>query len=255
MSSNNPFEGLSPSNAADPDKKSLPQKKAIKDKEDISTQITSRLNSSVEVSEDQKSLLKEYMEKMRWGVTGIAALVCKDEECPYYSRCPLVKAGIPRPVGEECPVENALMDQWLEQFLNTSGVDLESLTTYDLLIIQDIAYQQLLETRAAMELADNPQIQVKTFIGMDPKNGQAMYTYSLNNLVTFREKSHKIKMKLLRELIATAKAKSEEERGLQDRSSIMAEKLRRIEEKLGKDAINPRDIIEAEFNKNDPETS
>jgi len=164
--------------------------------------------------------------------------------CPYYSKCPLVKAEIPRPIGEDCPVEKGLMLQWLEQYIATSGMDLERLSAYDMLILQDIAYQQLLEARAAMELADNPLIQVKTFVGVDHRDGSPMYTYSLNNLVTFRERSNKIKMKLLREIIATAKSKSEEERGQSDKSTEIALKLREIEKKLGKSGIKMPQVID-----------
>lgn len=216
------------------------------DRDDLSTQITTKLDGAVSVTEEQRGELRAYMDKMRWGITGVSPLTCQDEECPYYTKCPLVRAKIPRPLNKDCPVEQALMDQWLEQFINASGVELDNLTAYDLLVIQDIAYQQLLETRAAMELADNPQIQVKTFMGFDA-DGNAVSTFALNNLVTFREKSNKMKMKLLREMIATAKTKSEEERGRKDRSSETAERLKRIEEKLGKDAIRTKgNIIDVE---------
>jgi len=218
------------------------------DPNDISTQLTSKLDGDVVIKEQQRGDLRKYMEKMRWGITGVSPLTCLDEDCPYFSKCPLVRANIPRPKDKDCPVEQALMDQWLHQFLEASGCALDQLSAYDMLIIQDIAYQQLLEARAAMELADNPQIQVRTFVGTDPKDGSPMYTYTLNNLVTFREKSNKLKMKLLREMIATAKAKSEEDRGQRDRSSETAERLRRIEDKLGKDAIH---VIDADFEATD----
>lgn len=213
-------------------------------KDDAGSIVISKLSTSTKVSVAQKMQVEEYMDKMRYGITGIAALTCQDDECPYYSKCPLVRAQIQRPTGQDCPVEAGLMEQWLTQFVQASGNELEGLSAYDHLVIQDIAYQQLLEVRAAMELADNPNIQVRTFMGHDPQDGAPMFTYQLNNLVTFREKSNKMKMKLLRELIATAKAKSEEERGNRDRSSETAERLKRIEEKLGPNAIK---TIDAKF--------
>lgn len=190
----------------------------------------------------QETEIALFMEKMRWGINGVTPITCKDEDCPYYTKCALVRADIPRPKGKDCPIEVSLVQSWLNEFIGTSGVELRSLSAYDMLILQDIAYQQLLEARAAMELADNPLIQVKTFIGTDPNDGNPMYTYTLNNLITFREKSNKMKMKLLQEMIATAKAKSQEERGKQDRSSETAERLKRIEEKLGADKITSKAI-------------
>lgn len=212
--------------------------------ENLGGKIMEQLPKGTQLSQEQKGVLNKYMDGMRWGITGVSPLTCKDAECPYYSKCPLVKADIPRPVGEDCPVEKGLMLQWLEQYIATSGMDLERLSAYDMLILQDIAYQQLLEARAAMELADNPLIQVKTFVGVDHRDGTPMYTYSLNNLVTFRERSNKIKMKLLREIIATAKSKSEEERGQSDRSTETALRLREIEKKLGKSGIKVPEIID-----------
>lgn len=212
--------------------------------ENLGGKIMEQLPKGTQLSQEQKGVLNKYMDGMRWGITGVSPLTCKDAECPYYSKCPLVKANIPRPIGEDCPVEKGLMLQWLEQYIATSGMDLERLSAYDMLILQDIAYQQLLEARAAMELADNPLIQVKTFVGVDHRDGTPMYTYSLNNLVTFRERSNKIKMKLLREIIATAKSKSEEERGQSDRSTETALRLREIEKKLGKSGIKVPEIID-----------
>ena len=212
--------------------------------ENLGGKIMEQLPKGTELTVQQKGVLNKYMDGMRWGITGVSPLTCKDAECPYYSKCPLVKAEIPRPVGEDCPVEKGLMLQWLEQYIATSGMDLERLSAYDMLILQDIAYQQLLEARAAMELADNPLIQVKTFVGVDHRDGSPMYTYSLNNLVTFRERSNKIKMKLLREIIATAKSKSEEERGQSDKSTEIALKLKEIEKKLGKSGIKMPQVID-----------
>lgn len=212
--------------------------------DDLSTQITSKLSGELPVSDEQRTELRGYMDKMRWGITGVSALTCQDEECPYYSKCPLVRARIPRPVNDDCPVEQALMEQWLEQFINASGVELDALTAYDMLVIQDIAFQQLLEVRAAMEMADNPQIQVASFAGFDAE-GNAVSTYTLNNLVTFREKSNKMKMKLMREMMATAAKKEEADRGRRDRSSETADRLKRIEERLGKDGIKTKRVIDA----------
>jgi len=228
----------------------LPDKEKSSEIENIDKQdaIIRHLDDETQkdITETQKSIVKDYMKKMRFGILGVTAITCKAEKCSYYSNCPLVAAQIPLPKGEQCPVEIDLQQQWLENFVNASGIQLELLSAYDMLLLNDLAYQQVLESRAAMELADNPQIQVKTYIGKDPVNGNPMYTYSLNNLVTFREKSAKMKMKILQEMIATAKAKSTDRRTYKDKSTEVAERLRRIQDLLGKQAINT-DTIEAEF--------
>src|SRR3990167_7961033 len=148
---------------------------------------------------------------MQFGITGIAAMVCKAEQCPFYSRCPLNLNNIPLPVGKSCPVEEGLQQVWLEQFAQASGIDLSNIneSAYDMLLLNDLANYQLLETRAAMELADNPAIHLKEFVGYDAK-GNAIHTTEMNKIILFKEKMAKMKMKILRELIATRKSKSEE---------------------------------------------
>jgi len=219
--------------------------------DDQSTQITGRLTEEVrnKITPEQKAYIKEYMTSMRYGVLGVSALTCRDQECAYFSKCPLVIAEIPRPVSQDCPIEAGLQQTWLNEFINASGQSTDQLTAFDMMILNDLAYQQMLESRAAMELADNPQIQVKSYMGKDPNTKEPMYTYTLNNLVTFREKSAKMKMKYLNEMIATARAKSIENRAHMDKSSAAAESLRRSRDLLGDSAITrpEPETIDADF--------
>src|SRR3990167_10040018 len=118
---------------------------------------------------------------MQFGITGIAAMVCKAEQCPFYSRCPLNLNNIPLPVGKSCPVEEGLQQVWLKQFADASGIDLSNTneSAYDMLLLNDLANYQLLETRAAMELAEAPSVQIKNFAGYDSK-GQPMHVMEMN---------------------------------------------------------------------------
>lgn len=200
---------------------------------------------------DQKLELSNYIDKMRFGISGIAPIICKAEKCPYYLKCPLVRANIPLPVDKDCPVEESLQKMWLDEFIKTSGINVDvDLSAYDLLLLNDLANLQLLEARATIELANDPKIQLKTLAAFD-QDGEPVFTYTLNNLIHFKEKISKMKLKILREMIGTRKVQNEEDaRKSNDRSVIMADKLKRLKEQLGSDAIN---IVDADFTvKEDP---
>lgn len=198
------------------------------------------------LSIEQKNSIDSYMGNMRYGIAAIAPIICKSDQCPYYLKCPLVRAKIELPVGKDCPVEQALQKLWFDQFLEASGIRIEDLQTsaYDLLLLNDLANYQLLEARAAMELADNPKIQLKTVAAFDPE-GNPVFTFTLNNLIHFKEKISKMKMKILNEMIATRKVQSEDSsRKSNDRSMIMAEKIKKMKADMGKDA--PK-VLDADF--------
>lgn len=215
---------------------------------DNSPRLISELPTDTQaaLTEDQKQIIGKYMGDMRYGISGIAPIICKGDQCPFYNKCPLVKAGIELPIGKDCPVEASLQKMWTEQFIQASGIDLNAgdVSAYDLLLLNDLSNFQLLEARATMELSENPQIQLKTVVAFD-KDGQPVFSYTLNSLIQFKEKISKMKMKILREMIATRKVQSEDDnRRSNDRSVIMADKLRQLKERLGKDAIN---IVDADF--------
>ena len=58
------------------------------------------------LSEVQKSNIAKYEESVKYGFTPVAGpMVCRDDKCPYFDKCPLVRNKIERPMGEDCPVE------------------------------------------------------------------------------------------------------------------------------------------------------
>ena len=179
----------------------------------------------------QAQRITEYAKSMKYGVSGVAAIICKAADCPYYTKCPLVRSGMELPLGKDCPVETGLQQMWLEQFLKASGIDLNEMHsfTYDMLLLNDLSFYQLLETRATMELAMDPSIIQKTFAGYD-KDGNAVTTQIMNPTITFKEKIAKMKMKVLHELIATRKGKADDAKAsiTSDKATQMAEIIRRV---------------------------
>jgi len=195
------------------------------------------------LSENQVYSVAKYVKSMQFGITGIAAMICKADQCLFYNRCPLYLNDIPLPVGKSCSVEEGLQQVWLQQFANASGIDLSNTneSAYDMLLLNDLANYQLLETRATMELAETPSIQIRSFAGYDNK-GQPMHVIEMNKIVLFKEKMAKMKMKILRELIATRMSKSEEKAHTKDRATAVAEMLEKV-----KSVRMGRQIVDADF--------
>jgi hypothetical protein len=158
---------------------------------------------------------------MQFGVIGVAPMNCKGagtptqdgvrDACPFLTKCPLHQANVELPVGKSCPVEQGLLQTWFDQYCMGAGIDMADMEehAYDLLLIADLANYQLMEARGAMELSDNPMINTKHFVGYDSQ-GTAIYSNEMNKVLTFVEKIAKTKIKLMRELITTRKAKSED---------------------------------------------
>lgn len=202
---------------------------------DFSAEVVSALPDVTRSSltQDQRDSLGAYVKNMRFGISSVAPMICRDDKCPYFNKCGLVRANIPRPIGKDCPQEDALQKVWIDQFAKDLGIDVDdpSTSVYDMLLLNDLANYQLLEVRATMELSENPKIQTKSIVAIDPKTGNPIYRPELNQIILFKEKIAKMKNKLLRELIATRKAKSEDAKGMfADRSQQAAELLRRAKE-------------------------
>jgi|DEB19_MinimDraft_3_1074340.scaffolds.fasta_scaffold10062_2 hypothetical protein len=210
--------------------KSAPDRALKVAKQEADNAIQKAITS--QMTTDQVHRITEYARSMKYGVSGVAPIVCKGPNCPYYQKCPLVVASVELPIGKDCPVETGLQQMWLEQFLKASGIELDDMQqyTYDMLLLNDLSFYQLLETRATMELAMDPAILQKTFAGYD-KDGNAVSTQVMNPIINFKEKISKMKMKVMHELIATRRAKSEDARAqTNDKASQIAEMLKRVKE-------------------------
>lgn len=225
----------------------LPEEKKIEHKAlkpyKLEDTIIDSLPAGTELTEDQRRALTDYAASSRHGIMSFMPIICKADRCPYYNKCPLVKAKVKLPVGKDCPVEIGLQQMWFNEFQRASGIDANDPDTYvyDLLMLNDLASYQTLDARATMELAEDPQIVQKQFIGYD-RDGNPLTTFSLNPIVAFKEKIAKIKMKYLQELIATRRAKSSDFKSQikNDPSARAAElmlRAREIEEKDRKSAI------------------
>jgi len=176
------------------------------------------------LSEVQKSNIAKYEESVKYGFTPVAGpMVCRDDKCPYFDKCPLVRNKIERPMGEDCPVEAFQIKQWTEQFSAAAAIDPDDPSSaYDRMLVDQIVFQMTLEARAAMQLALDPRIERKAISGYSP-TGQPFYATENSKAADFYEKLIKTKLRLMRELLTTRKSKADAaSKGYADPSKVAA---------------------------------
>jgi hypothetical protein len=190
--------------------KSLP----VPEQNGSSSQIIDRLPESTRASltPAQRDGLQQYSDSMKFGIAGVSPMICADQQCPYFAKCPLVRQNVPRPTGQDCPVEEFNQARWISQWTDALGIDISdvNMSAYDMLLLNDLGVYQTLEARATMELALDPSIMIQSAVAVDPKSGRPIMKRELNPLIGFKEKIAKIKQKLLKEMIATRKAKADD---------------------------------------------
>ena len=185
------------------------------------------------LTEVQKGNLARYTESVKFGFAPMAGpMVCRDEQCPYFEKCPLVRNKIDRPFGGDCPVESYQIRQWTDQFSEAAGINPEDPSSaYDRMLVDQIVFQMTLEARAAMQLAMDPKIERRVISGYSPA-GQPFYSNESSKAAEFYEKLVKTKLRLMRELLTTRKSKADAaSKGYADPSKVAAnlmEKAKKI---------------------------
>ena len=204
--------------------------------------------------EKEKSLI-EHTKSMSFGfATKAAPMICHDSNCPFISKCPLKKNGISRPFLQDCPVEQAQIASWTKTFSLAAGVQDDLSAAFDHMLIDQIVFQMLLESRAAMQLAMDPEIEREFTTGYNPL-GQPFTSREVSKAAEFYEKMVKTKMRLMRELLTTRRSKAEAAaKGYADPSRVAASLMSRAkrvkEAKIAADGSSS--ITEVEFDGPEP---
>lgn len=183
-----------------------------------------------ELTPEQSKALHEFTRSVKYGIsTYVAAIKCKGMECPMISKCPLNKGGIDLPIGDDCPVENYFIEEKIRGLTKDLDIKEEEMgSVYDKLLINDLAYYELLDFRASIEMSEDPKIVKREMYGVS-QDGEPLMSTVVNPIIIFKEKVAKAKMKILEELIATRKARAADNRAnTRDKSSQMAEMLKRV---------------------------
>jgi hypothetical protein len=174
------------------------------------------------ISEDQKRALLGNVNSLGYWME--TSMVCNDHECAFKQKCHLFKAKIPRPVGEDCPVELAQSHAY--KMMLTGSLSVEDQQDPFLIIqINDLVHIMMIEARAYGQFGiDGGVIEVDDVRGFNPISGEHVVAKVVHRAIAILEKTGKRKERLLAKLLATPQDRAKADRdGVHDRSRKAAE--------------------------------
>lgn len=192
-----------------------------------------------------------YINTLKHGFSATAPMLCLGEQCPYSGKCPL-GTNNNYPIGKECPIEGTLLGMWYDDYVRELGVDPNS--KVDGALVGDLVFWEILEKRAAEELAKKPEILQKNVAGFQntPDGLKPVYKDEMNQIINFLEKAQRQKLKIMNSLIATREAKAKDiSRIVSDPStyaSKLLEKARELTKKAGELGMVDGEIVEVASN-------
>ena len=202
------------------------------DPESVLAKFAKKLKDGYEITLTPKEVkrLVLYLNTLKHGFSATAPMICTAEQCPYAKKCPL-STNNNYPIGKECPIEGTILEMWYNDYVKELGVDPES--KVDGALVGDLVFWEILEKRAAEELADKPSILQKNVAGFQQTSDgyKPIYRDEMNQIMIFLEKAQKQKLKIMNALIATREAKSKDiNRVVSDPSSYAAKLLAKARE-------------------------
>ena len=200
----------------------------------------------VTVNADQLAFLDKFMANVMHGHQSSLPMICKAEHCPFVGLCPLKQAKVPLPLGKQCPVEKAVMAQWVQVTLTALNIDPKEVeNAVDVSMVFELAGLEMLRYRAAWDLSKNPSLVEERIVGYSPQ-GEPIYGEQPKAALIVLEKYGKLVSKLRDQLLATRRAQAQVGKLSNDLSMRGAELLDKARE-LARKRKMQQDTVEVEF--------
>lgn len=205
------------------------------------------INLPTNVTEEQKQLVQDAVKDVVLYGARASAMVCKGRECPYASKCPLLRAEVPVPIGSECPVELYAMQIWLQQYYREMEINPYDVgAAYDITSAQMMAGLKLQINRASWGEAMNPLLEQE----VTSVTNQFKNIIKVGNFNTdYREKAIKALNNIAKNNMQTRERKvALMKSGFKDKSKHAAEvteRLNQIKEEEKIVEMGPTGAIEA----------
>jgi hypothetical protein len=219
--------------------------------EDYSDKLAANLvKSGVKLSEEDTSALRDFMKSARYGHQSSLAMKCQGNKCVFYKECPIVKLNLGLPLGENCPVEDALIEQWVDMYLENLGLNKEDIgNSIEIHMVYELAGLELIRRRAAKELSKDSLVQEK-IVGYSPQ-GQPIYDDKPSQALLILERQSKIVNKLRDSLLATPKSAAQAGQISSDISTrtanILAKTKKLVQARKDGKSIEEAEIADADF--------
>ncbi len=176
-------------------------------------------------------------------------MLCMGLQCPFARYCELVENDIDLPIGDPCPLEDFAVDAFIDEFKEHYNLDEKDPQSFWILqLMRDLAGDTVVSTRINMSLALDPEPVESTFGGI-AFGGQALSITKLQPTLDYMLRLNNSKLKLIKEMLGTPKAKAEVgQLGANDPSSstsdaqARANKLRKLAESGAVDQRDERGV-------------
>ena len=164
-------------------------------------------DTAVQISEEALTSLALWANKMKDGYQAAVPLICTGSLCPYSKSCPILKAGIEPELMAPCQVETHLFNTWVHDKMVELQVDPnDPMASIDRSQIREYAELEILQLRATLEMAVNPETVKEKCIGVDEK-GEMIIQDVENPRIGIIGKLSQAKRGLLTDLVGTRKAR------------------------------------------------
>lgn len=134
---------------------------------------------------------------------------CKGLTCPILNVCKLHAAKIQLPVGSLCPIESALLDEVISEYITGLNIDLTTPSgRLDAMQILELARYELIEFRTLASLANDSRV-VRKEVSNIAIDGTILYEDRMAQELEILDKWQRMKYKIRTELLATRKSSLE----------------------------------------------
>lgn len=173
-------------------------------------------------SDEQKATVSEMVRpaKTRTMMFASIPMICRAKDCVFAKLCPLQQKGI-APKGSSCPIEMALAQQCMQEYMEELGVDPNNLV--EVSIVRDIVDQEIQTQRKTWLLSLEEMIQENP-IGVNDK-GEVIFRKELHLAVDLEDRLHRRKKDLRNQLLATREARAKAGQGTIDTAQSIANVL------------------------------
>lgn len=180
-----------------------------KAKEPSQRSIVEFMAGQPNLTQSQLEVMKSAEARLRYGLGAEGPMLCQGLQCPFIGYCDLQKAGIMLPVDEKCPIEQYMIAQWRDNFLasleyDTAGDHSPAIK----MLVEDMVSELVVQSRILKEAGKDPRIERPVSIGVNFK-GDPVEVEKLNPGIDLLIRVNSSKLKILKELLATPKAKSD----------------------------------------------
>jgi len=155
----------------------------------------------------QKQLIQGFVEATSRGSVGIMGMTCKGPSCPFISNCPLALVKAPLPIGNKCPVEAGMVNNWITKHLKSLGIEDpdDPIHSFDMDMLYEMATQELIKWRCSVHLSDDPRLVSNQQVGAT-NQGEPIFADVINPVLDVMERAGKNIAKIREALVATREA-------------------------------------------------